>query len=112
MKNKVSLIGHLGSDVEVKDFENGGSQASFSLATNEKYKDKDNNPVENTEWHRIIVNGELGKICAKYIRKGSLVSVEGKIRSRSYEKEGTTHHVHEIIASEVVFLDKKEAAAN
>ncbi len=110
MKNKVILIGRLGSDVEMQTFENGNAAGNFSLATNEYYKDKESQErKEITDWHRIVVNGELAKTCEKFIRKGSTVAVEGKIKSRKYtDKEGVERSITEIRADEVTFLDKKE----
>lgn len=107
MKNSVSLIGRLGSDVEYKQFENG-AQASFSLATNEYYKDKDGNKKEITEWHRVIFNGPVAEVCQKYLKKGSLISVEGKLKTRDYDKEGVKHYVTEVRGNELLMLDKKE----
>lgn len=110
MLNKVTLIGRLGSDVELKNFENGGAAASFSLATDESYKNSAGEKVEKTEWHRLVVSGELAKTMAKYLHKGSLIYVEGKIQSREYEdKENVKRSVTEIYVLEFKFLDKKEA---
>lgn len=109
MKNKVSLIGRLGSDVKLKTFDNRKSVANFTIATSDNYKDGEGNKVEVTDWHNISVNGEFAKTCEKYIRKGSLVAIEGKIKTRDYEKDGTKVYITEVHASEVLFLDKKDA---
>ena len=107
MKNTVHLIGHLGNDVTIKNFENGGTAGNFNVATNESYKNKDGEKVENTEWHQVVVNGELANVCSKFIHKGSLVSITGKLRTRSWEEEGIKRYSTEVIANDVVFLDKK-----
>lgn len=108
MLNKVQLIGRLGSDVELKEFEKG-AVANFSLATDESYKNATGDKVEKTEWHRLVANGELAKVMAKYLKKGSQIYAEGKIQSRDYEdREGVKKHITEIYVSEFKFLDKKE----
>ena len=78
--NKVILIGRLGKDPEVKTLENGTKRASFSLATNEFYRDKEGNKIENTEWHNIICWRNLAEIAEKYLTKGKLIYVEGKLK--------------------------------
>lgn len=108
MQNTVFLIGHLGSDVKIKEFDNGGCNGAFSLATNDSYTNAKGEKVENTQWHNIVVSGEFAKTCEKYIKKGSLVQVSGKLSYRSYEKDNEKHYVTEIIAREVLFLDKKQ----
>lgn len=109
MLNRVSLIGRLGNDVEFKEFEKG-SVANFNVATDDSYTDKEGNKVERTDWHKIVVHGKLAENCNKFIRKGSLVSIEGKIKYRDYEnKDGHKVDVAEIIANQVIFLDKKES---
>jgi len=84
MINKVTLIGNLGADPEVRRLEGGVAVARFSLATNESYKDKDGNFQTNTEWHNVVVWREAAERAEKMLRKGMLVYVEGKITYRKY----------------------------
>ena len=105
--NKVQLIGHLGGDPELRDA-NGTPVVSFSVATNESYKDQSGNLVERTEWHRIVAWRKLAEVMAEYLRKGSKVYIEGKLQTRSYDdKDGIKRYSTEIVASEFMFLDSK-----
>ena len=83
--NKVILIGRLGKDPEVKYLENGTPLAKFSVATSESYKDRSGNQVENTEWHNLIFWRKQAEIAEKYLRKGSLIYLEGKLQTRSWD---------------------------
>jgi len=103
LKNKVTLIGNLGSNPEVREFDNN-KLAKFSLATNEVYKDKSGNKVENTEWHNIVVWGGLATLAQNYLQKGKQVAIEGKISYKQYEKDGQKHFYTEIQAHEIVLL--------
>jgi len=107
MINKVMLLGRLGKEPEVRYTQDGSMVVNFSLATDESYK-KDGEKVQKTEWHKIVVFGKLAEICAKYLNKGSLVYVEGKIQTRSWEDKGTKRYITEIVASTMKMLDKKE----
>lgn len=105
--NKAILIGNLGRDPETKEV---GDQnvTHFNIATTERWKNKDGDSQERTEWHRIVVWGKLGDACAKYLSKGSKVYIEGKIQSRKYtNKDEEEKTVYEIIAQNVQFLDSK-----
>ena len=107
--NKVMLIGTLGKDPESRTTQNGNNVASFSMATNERFTDKQGQKVDKTEWHKIVLWGALANV-AKYLRKGSSVYIEGKITTRSYEdKQNQKRYVTEIIGSSVQMLDKKES---
>ncbi len=86
--NKVMLIGHLGKDPEVKTLENGTKVAKVSLATTEKFKDRNGNVQESTEWHNLEIWGEQAKVAEQYLRKGKQVYVEGKIKTDSWEDNG------------------------
>jgi len=112
--NKAQLIGHLGSDPEVKFTPSGQAVCNFSVATNESWKDKDGNKQERTEWHRIVVWGKLAEVCGKYLAKGRQAYIEGRIQTRNYDdKEGVKRYVTEIVAEEVKFLgggDKEEGS--
>lgn len=102
--NKVILVGHLGKDPEIRTHTTG-MVANFSIATTEKYRDKDGNKQEHTEWHSIVAWRGLAEIAAKYLHKGSQVYIEGKIRSRSYDKkDGTKGLAFDIIVDTLTML--------
>lgn len=103
--NQVNLIGRLGEDVKLHEFENGNKKGSFSLATNEHYKNAEGQNETKTEWHNVVVNNKIADNCHKYIKKGSMVAITGKLQTRNYEKENTKHYVTEIVAQKVTFLD-------
>src|SRR5258708_28197251 len=92
--NKVILVGRLGKDPEVKATPSGSTVAKFSLATDERYTDRDGNKQERTEWHNVVAWGKLGEICGQYLRKGKLVYIEGKIRTDSWEDKETKDNRH------------------
>lgn len=100
--NKVYILGRLGKDPELKKV-NDTHVARISVATSEKYKDK-----ETTTWHTIVVWGKLAELCGKYLSKGSQAMFEGKIHTRSWEKDGDKKYVTEIVANQVMFLDSKK----
>ena len=102
--NKVILIGHLGSDPEMRYTANGTAMARFRLATSECYTDKNGTRQDNTEWHRVIVWGKLAEICSQYLSKGKLVFVEGRLRTTSYEKDGIKRYTTEIVARDMQML--------
>ena len=107
MVNKVILMGHVGKDPEIRRMDNNLTVARFSLATNEKWN-KDGNWVDHTEWHNIVVWRDLAERTEKFIRKGSLIYVEGKIRSRSYDdKDGVKRYTNEIIADTMRLVGSK-----
>ncbi len=108
MINKVILIGNVGSDVIVKEV-NNSKVANFSLATSEKYKDKQGQQVVNTEWHRIEIWRGGAEIAEKYVKKGITLYVEGKITTKSYEKDGVKQYVTSIIADNIRMLSKIES---
>lgn len=102
--NKVFIVGHVGKDPESRAA-GESTKCQFSVATSEKVKDQ-----ERTEWHRVVTWGKQAELCAKYVAKGSLVAVDGKIQTREYEKDGQKRYVTEIIANNVTFLGKPPAA--
>jgi single-strand DNA-binding protein len=107
MVNKTILLGRVGKDPVIKHFTNS-SIAEFSMATDDSYKNKAGEKIEQTDWHNIKVNGKLAEVAEKYIRKGSLLYVEGKIKTRSYDdKDGNKKYVTEIVAESFKMLDKK-----
>lgn len=106
--NKVILIGHTGKAAEVREVGND-KKASFSLATAERYKRRDGEFVESTEWHSVECWGKLAEIAGKYILKGTMVYVEGKIRTEKYtDKNGEEKYITKIIANAIQLLSKKE----
>lgn len=105
--NKVILVGHLGKDPEVRYLDGGVSVASFPLATTETFN-KDGRKVEQTEWHNIVLWRSLADVAAKFLTKGKLVYIEGKLRTRSFEdKEGVKKYTTEIVAENFTMLGRK-----
>ena len=105
--NKVSLIGNLGKDPEIQQLEGSVSVAKFSLATTESYKDQNGQTHSQTEWHSVVLWRGLAELAEKYLKKGSLVFIEGKLKTRSYDdKEGRKIYTTEIIAEQLILLDK------
>lgn len=102
--NKVILIGNLGRDPELKWFDDGSAVCNFSIATTRVWKNRDGDKQDETEWHRIATFGKLAEVCGEYLKKGRSAYVEGRLRTRSYEKDGVTHYTTEIVAEEVKFL--------
>jgi len=96
--NKVILLGRLGKDPEVRNFQNGGRVVNLRLATSERYKDREGNMQERTEWHSVaIFNEKLGEIAERYLKKGSEVYLEGQLETRKYEKDGQERYSTEIV---------------
>ena len=103
--NKVTLIGNLGKDPELKYTNSGVAVATFSLATYDSWKDQEGNMQERTEWHNIVAWRKLAEICGQYLKKGSQVYIEGKIQTRSYnDKEGVKKYITEIVADQLLML--------
>jgi single-strand DNA-binding protein len=110
--NKVILVGHLGKDPEIRYLEGGVSVTSFPLATSESYN-KDGRKVEQTEWHNIVMWRGLADVAVKYLQKGKLVYIEGKLRTRSFEdKEGFKKYTTEIVAENFTLLGRKSDFEN
>lgn len=106
--NKVILIGNAGNDPEYKTLQDGTPVAKLAVATTETYRLKNGETQSRTDWHTIILWRGLATFANLYIRKGSLLYVEGKLRSREYDdKAGVKKHVTEILAEQVMLLDKK-----
>ncbi|MEN6468529.1 MAG: single-stranded DNA-binding protein [Smithella sp.] len=116
MVNKAILIGRLGKDPEIKYLPDGTMVTNFNLATDEQWKDKNGEKVQKTEWHKIVTYRKLAEICGNYLVKGSLVFIEGKIQTRSWDdKDGVKHYMTEIVAGEMKMLDSRgqgQAKAN
>ena len=105
--NKVILVGNLGKDPELRYTASGTAVANFSLATTERYKDRDGNSQEKTEWHNIVVWRQLAEICGKYLTKGKQVYLEGKIQTRSYDdRDGNKRYITEIVVDQMQMLGR------
>ncbi len=102
--NKVILVGHVGKDPEVRYLEGGVAVARLPLATSESYKNKEGQKIEQTEWHNIVLWRGLAETTEKYVRKGKLIYIEGKIRTRSYGEENNKKYITEIIADSMTML--------
>lgn len=108
--NKVVLICTLGKDPEVRQTQSGSAICNLSAATSRKYKDAQSNAQEETEWHRISLFGKMAELAGQYLKKGSMVYIEGRLRTRKYtDKQGIDRFVTEIIGESMQFLDKKPA---
>jgi single-strand DNA-binding protein len=108
--NKVMLIGHLGSDPELRTTNSGQSVVNFTVATNENFKDGAGNLQERTEWHRIVVWGKLAEICSQYLKKGRQVYLEGRLQTRSWDdtKSGEKKYATEIVCTDMQMLGGRE----
>lgn len=105
--NKVSLIGNLGKSPEIQYLEGGIPVVKISVATTESYKDKSGTNRQETEWHNVVLWRGLAELANKYLVKGSLVFIEGKLKTRSYDdKDGKKVYTTEIIAEQLILLDK------
>jgi single-strand DNA-binding protein len=105
--NKVILVGNLGKDPELRYTASGTAVCNFSLATTERYKDRDGNNQEKTEWHNIVVWRQLAEICGKYLTKGKQIYVEGKLQTRKWEdRDGNTRYTTEIVADQMQMLSR------
>jgi len=103
--NKVIVIGHLGANPELKYLPSGQPVCEMRVATSETYRDRNDQPAERTEWHRIVVWGKTAENCSKFLQKGRQVYVEGRLQTRSWDdKEGKKQYMTEIVANQVVFL--------
>ena len=104
--NKVTLIGHLGQDPELRSLPSGQAVGRFSVATDEPYTDKEGQRQEHTEWHQVVTFGKVAETCGKYLAKGRQVYVEGRLRTREYEakNDGGKRQRTEIVAIRVQFL--------
>jgi single-strand DNA-binding protein len=109
MINKVILVGRLGKDPEMRSIPNGTTVAKFTMATDERFTDKSGEKQERTEWHDIEAWDRLGEICGQYLRKGSLVYIEGTIRTDTWDDKetGQKRSRKKIVAREMKMLDKK-----
>lgn len=108
LRNRVQLIGNVGSEPEVKSFEGGKKVANLTLATNESYRNEKGEKVEQTEWHRVVAWGKTAEIVEKYVNKGKEIAIEGKLTHRSYDdKNGEKRYITEVVASEITLFGSK-----
>ncbi len=107
------MIGNLGSDPEVRTIESGAKVANFSIATSERFKDKNGNQVDRTEWHNIVMWRGLAEIAEKYLKKGSQVFVEGKLRTRSWDDQnGNKRYTTEVLVDNMTLLGRADGGAS
>ncbi len=112
MFNKVTLIGHLGKDPEVRHFEGGSMVAKFSIATNENYKDRTGEWQTKTEWHDIVCWGSLAERVEKMLKKGNLAFIEGKLTTRKWQdKDGNDRYTTEVVSNLVKSLERRESGS-
>ena len=106
LKNNVQLIGRLGNNPEIKNFDSGKRMATFSLATNDVYKNNQGERVQDTQWHHIVVWGNKVDVVERYLEKGSEIAVSGKLTYRTYEVDGQKRYATEINLSELLLMSK------
>jgi single-strand DNA-binding protein len=109
--NRVTLLGNIGKDPEVKYTQKGTPVAKISLATNERFKQGEE-WKERTEWHNVILWARLAEIAKEYLHKGSKIAIEGSLRTRSWDQDGVKHYMTEITASDLIMLDGKKTAGS
>ena len=106
--NKVIIVGNLGKDPEVRHLENGAAVANFPVATSETYKDRNTGEKrEQTEWHNVVLWRGLAEVAEKYLHKGDQVYIEGKLRTRSWEKDGITRYTTEVVGDNMTMLGSR-----
>ncbi|WP_421874423.1 single-stranded DNA-binding protein [Marinoscillum sp.] len=111
--NKVILVGNLGKDPEVRHLESGAVVTSFPIATSETYKDRTTGERrEQTEWHNIVLWRGLAEVAEKYLKKGDQVYIEGKLRTRSWEKDGITRYTTEVVGDNMTMLGSRSSGGN
>ncbi|MCB0509798.1 MAG: single-stranded DNA-binding protein [Chitinophagales bacterium] len=113
MINKVTLIGRLGKDPEVRRFDNNSSVCNFTIATSESYTDKEGNRIEQTEWHNLAIwRKGLVDVAEKYLKKGHLVYIEGKLRTRNWDdQDGNKRYTTEVVVDNFKMLERRENTA-
>ena len=108
LRNSVHLIGRLGIDPETTTFDSGKMKVRFSLATSESYRNSNGEKVEETQWHNIVCWNGTAKVAAEYLKKGKEIALEGKLTNHSWEdKNGQKHYMTEVVANQLLMLDKK-----
>lgn len=109
LRNSVRLIGHLGNDPELKTVDNGNKMAKLSIATNDFYTDKKGEKQTETIWHNLVAWGKTAELVEQLLHKGTEVAIEGKLNSRSYEKEGEKKYITEVVVNDFAVFTKKPA---
>jgi single-strand DNA-binding protein len=109
MLNRVQLMGLLRKDPEMRFLPDGTAVANFSIATDRSWNDETGKKRSETEWHTIVAWAKLGEVCHRYLSKGKLVYVEGRLQTRSWETDGVKHYRTEVVAEQVKFLERKAA---
>jgi single-strand DNA-binding protein len=110
LRNKVQLIGKLGRDPEIRTIEGGRKKASFSMATNESYRNAAGEKITETQWHNIVAWGKVAEIAERFLAKGKEVAVEGKLINRTYtDKQGQKKFFSEVVISEMLLIGEKGA---
>lgn len=108
LKNSVRLVGNLGMDPDVKNFDNNKKLTRLSIAINETYKNDKGEKIVDTQWHTLVLWGAQAKLAENYLKKGDEVAIEGKLSSRNYtDKDGTKRHVTEIVVNEFLKMNKQ-----
>ncbi|WP_420547281.1 single-stranded DNA-binding protein [Curvivirga sp.] len=98
--NKVILVGNLGADPEIRNTQNGDKVANLRIATTERWRDRDGNNQDRTEWHRVVIFGKIADVCERYLRKGSKVLIEGKLQTRKWQDQsGADRYSTEVVVS-------------
>lgn len=111
--NKVILVGNLGKDPEVRHLENGAVVTNFPIATSETYKDRNTGERrEQTEWHNIVLWRGLAEVAEKYLKKGDQVYIEGKLRTRSWEKDGVVRYTTEVVGDQMTMLGSRSSGGD
>ena len=106
--NKVTLIGNLGNDPDMKALPSGSQVANLSIATSDSWRDKNSGEMqEKTEWHRVVFFDRMAEICGQYLKRGSRIYIEGSLRTRSWEQEGQKHYATEIVGRDMMMLDNR-----
>jgi single-strand DNA-binding protein len=109
LRNKVQLIGHLGSKIELKTLESGKIVGNVSIATNESYKNQKGEKISESTWHRLVIWGKNAELIEKYTDKGSEIAIEGKISNRDYsDKDGVKRYISEIVVNEFLLMGNSE----
>lgn len=110
--NRIQLIGRLGRDPELKNTPNGKKVCSFSMAVNRRWKDREGTSQEVTDWFNIEAWERLAEICGEYLKKGSLIFLEGRLQTDSYEENGSTRYFTKVITSQMQMLEPKNTQQN
>jgi single-strand DNA-binding protein len=111
LHNNVNLIGNLGQDIQLINFESGNKKASFSLATSESYKNKDGEYVKNTQWHNVVAWGKQAELLSRSLSKGNKIAVQGTLQYRTYvDKDGKTQYVAEVVMNEFIKINTTRKA--